>query len=192
MPLTFKIHSNFEIRYNENTWFNKNKVFFYDIIILVIVMKKTINISLKEPCDYKNKYNEKILSYQLSNYILEELKGIDTKQTIEFDISTKFEINEKEKNNLVDMIRNNFGADISEIMNIAKKQRMIHYLIFIISIVLISISSVIPVKLLAQFILILGWVLLGESICNFLYKGMETNHKIARRKQIVNAKVIFK
>ena len=155
-------------------------------------MKKIIKIHLNNSNDYKNQYNEEILSYHLSNYILEELKGIDTKQKIEFNISTEFEINELEKNTLVDMIRNNFGADISEIMNVAKKQRMIHYLILMISIVLITISSILQMKLLAQFILILGWVLLGESICNFLYKGMEINHKISRRKQIVNAKIIFK
>lgn len=154
-------------------------------------MKKIIKIHLNDFNDYKNQYNEEILSYHLSNYILEELKGIDTKQKIEFNISTTFEINELEKNTLVDMIRNNFGADISEIMNIAKKQRMIHYLILIISIILITISSILQMKLLAQFILILGWVLSGESICNFLYKGMEINHKISRRKQIVNAKIVF-
>jgi len=154
-------------------------------------MKKIINIYLKDSNDYKNQYNEEILSYELSNYILEELKGIDTKQKIEFNVSTAFEISEQEKNILVDMIRNNFGADISEIMNIAKKQRMIDYLILIISVILIIISFLLQSKLLAEFVLILGWVLLGESICNFLYKGMEIKHKVLRRKQIVNAKMIF-
>jgi len=154
-------------------------------------MKKIINIYLKVSNDYKNQYNEEILSYELSNYILEELKGIDTKQKIEFNVSTAFEISEQEKNILVDMIRNNFGADISEIMNIAKKQRMIDYLILIISVILIIISFLLQSKLLAEFVLILGWVLLGESICNFLYKGMEIKHKVLRRKQIVNAKMIF-
>lgn len=154
-------------------------------------MKKIINIYLKDSNDYKNQYNEEILSYELSNYILEELKGIDTKQKIEFNVFTAFEISEQEKNILVDMIRNNFGADISEIMNIAKKQRMIDYLILIISVILIIISFLLQSKLLAEFVLILGWVLLGESICNFLYKGMEIKHKVLRRKQIVNAKMIF-
>lgn len=72
-------------------------------------MKKIIKIHLNDFNDYKNQYNEEILSYHLSNYILEELKGIDTKQKIEFNISTTFEINELEKNTLVDMIRNNFA-----------------------------------------------------------------------------------
>ena len=154
-------------------------------------MKTIINIHLNNKDDYKNKFNENILSYHLSNYILEETKGIDTKQKIEFLISSDFKLDNREKNDLVDMIRNNFGADISEILTIAKKQRMIYYIILFISIILIVIYSILKIKLLAQFVLIFGWVLLGEAICNFLYKGIENNHKIARRKQIVNAKIHF-
>jgi len=89
------------------------------------------------------------------------------------------------------MIRNNFGADISEIINLAKKQKLLNYSILLIANILLVIYSLLEIKLLAQFILIFGWVLLGESICNFLYKGTENKHKISRRKQIVNAKVIF-
>lgn len=154
-------------------------------------MENVIKIHLNEKDDYKNKYNERILSYQLSNYILEETKGIDTRKKIKFIISSDFKMSEIEKNDLVDMIRNNFGADISEIMDIAKKQRMIYYIILFISIILIVIYSLLEIQLLAQFVLIFGWVLLGEAICNFLYKGIENNHKISRRKQIVNAKVFF-
>ena len=154
-------------------------------------MKKIIKIHLHKKEDYQNKYNETILSYQLSNYILEETKGIDANKKIEFLIHTDFDLSELEKTDLIDMIRNNFGADISEIMNMAKKQRITYYLILFISIVLITISSLLTLKLLAQFILILGWVLLGEAICNFLYKGIDNNYKISRRKQIVNAKIYF-
>ena len=154
-------------------------------------MEKIIKIHLKEINDYKNTYNEEILSYNLSNYILEELKGIDTNQNIKFNISSDFYMSEQEKNNLVDMIRNNFGADISEIMNLAKKQKLLNYSILLIANILLVIYSLLEIKLLAQFILIFGWVVLGESICNFLYKGTENKHKISRRKQIVNAKVIF-
>ena len=154
-------------------------------------MENIIKIHLKERNDYKNKYNERILSYQLSNYILEELKGISVKQKIKFTISSDFKMEDLEKTNLVDMIRTNFVADISEILNLARKQRMANYLILSISIILIIIYSILKIKLLAQFILILGWVLMGEAICNFLYKGIENHHKIARRKQIVKAKVFF-
>lgn len=154
-------------------------------------MEKIIKIHLTERTDYINKYNQRILSYDLSNYILEELKGIDTKEKIKFFIESDFEMTDLEKTNLVDMIRNNYGADISEIINISKKHRIAYLLILLISIILIVIYSMINTKLLGQYTLIIGWVLMEQTICFFLYKGTEYNHQISRRKQIVNAKIIY-
>ena len=154
-------------------------------------MEKIIKIHLTERTDYINKYNQRILSYDLSNYILEELKGIDTKEKIKFFIESNFEMTDLEKTNLVDMIRNNYGADISEILNISKKHRITYLLILLISIILIIIYSMINTELIAQYTLILGRVLMEQTICYFLYKGTEYNHQISRRKQIVNAKMIF-
>ena len=154
-------------------------------------MEKIIKIHLTERTEYINKYNQRILSYDLSNYILEELKGIDTKEKIKFFIESDFEMTDLEKTNLVDMIRNNYGADISEILNISKKHRITYLLILLISIILIIIYSMINTELIAQYTLILGWVLMEQTICYFLYKGTEYNHQISRRKQIINAKIIF-
>ena len=154
-------------------------------------MEKIIKIHLTNRTDYINKYNQRILSYDLSNYIIEELKGINTKEKIKFFIESDFEMSDLEKTNLVDMIRNNFGADISEIINISKKHRFTYLLILLISIILIIIYSTISTKLIGQYTLILGWVLMDQTICYFLYKSTEYNHKISRRKQIVNTKIIF-
>lgn len=154
-------------------------------------MEKVIKIHLRSKEDYKNTYNEEFLSYELSNYILEELKGIDAKQKIKFSISTDFDITELEKNNLVDMIRNNYGADISEIINLSKKEQLANYLILLVGFIFIIIYLSLDINFLSEFILIFGWVFLGEAICNFLYKSIEKRHKISRRKQIVTAKVIF-
>lgn len=154
-------------------------------------MENIIKIHLKDKIDYQNRYNERILSYALSNYILEETKGINTKEKIKFAITLDFELTEQEKIDLVDMIRNNFGADISEIINKAKKQQLANLSLLIVSSILIVISSILDIKILAQFILILGWVFLGESLCNFLYKSIDNKYNISRRKQIVNAKVFF-
>lgn len=154
-------------------------------------MKKIIKIHLTERTDYINKYNQRILSYDLSKYILEELKGINTKEKIKFFIESDFEMSDLEKTNLVDMIRNNFGADISETIDISKKHQHTYLLILLISIILIIIYSTISTKLIGQYTLILGWVLMEQTICYFLYKCTEYNHQISRRKQIVKAKIIF-
>lgn len=154
-------------------------------------MENVIKIHLKERKHYKNTYNENILSYELSNYILEELNGIAEKQNISFSVSSEFDMSEQEKEDFVYMIRKFFGADISEKMNLRIKQRTANYLIFLIGIVFILIYSFWKITFVSEFVLIFGWVFIGEAICNFLYKGVENKHQIMRRKQIVEAKIIF-
>ena len=154
-------------------------------------MNNIIKIHLKDKEDYKNKYNEEILSYELSNYILEETKGKSLKNNIKFSISTDFVLNNNDKENIVDMIRNNFGADISEMINLQRKIRFASVLAFIISLYLLFIYSLFKLIFVSDFILIFSWLFMGESVCNFLYKELEYRYKIRRRKQIVNAKVIF-
>lgn len=155
-------------------------------------MKKQIDIHLNNSEDYKNKYNENILSYELSNYILEETKGISINDKIEFVISNSFEINQEEKNNIVDMIRNSFGTDVSEIISSSKKQLVANLLIFLIGIIFLVLYYIIIPKFISELTLILGWVFIGEAICNFLYNGIENKIKIKRKKQIINAKILFK
>lgn len=154
-------------------------------------MEKTIKIHLKNKEIYKNKFNEEILSYDLRNYILEETKEISNKQKIKFEIYTNFELEDTEKNKLVDMIRNNFGADISEIIDITWKNRIINFIILSIGIIFILIYSALKNTLISEFSLIIGWIFLGEAICNILYKEVESKNKIAKRKQIVKAKILF-
>ena len=155
-------------------------------------MKKQIDINLKNKEDYKNKYNESILSYDLSNYILEETKGININDKIEFVVTNTFNMDDKEKNYFVDMVRNCFGTDVSEIINLTKKQFISNLLILFIGIFYLILYYIIIPKFISELTLILGWVFIGESICNFLYKGIENNIKIKRKKQIINAKIIFK
>ena len=155
-------------------------------------MEKEIKIHLKNKADYTNIYNDNILSYNLSNYILEETKGINYKQKLSFIISKDFDMSDIEKNNLVDMIRNCFGTDVSEIINISKKQLIANSIIFSIGICFLILYYLIVPKFISELSLILGWVFIGESICNFLYKGIENRIKIKKRKQIIDAKITFK
>ena len=154
-------------------------------------MNNFIKIHLKDAFSYKNIYNEQILSYELSNYILEELKGKKIKSKIKFIVASDFIMSPEEKEVFVDMIRNNFGADISEMINIQEKLRIVNGLVFLIGLFLLLIYSLFEIVFISDFILIFCWIFMGEAICNFMYKELEYRYKIKRRKQIVNAKVIF-
>lgn len=153
-------------------------------------MKRQIKIHLKNEECYKNKYNDEILSYELSNYILEETKGFKLNDKFEFIITSDFNIENQEK--LVDMIRNFFGTEVSESLNMSKKQSIANSLILLIGIIFLLLYYVIVPKFISELTLILGWVFIGEAICNFLYKGIENKLNVKRKKQIIDAKVIFK
>lgn len=154
-------------------------------------MKKQVKIHLIDKTSYENKYNKDSLSYELSNYIMEETKSISSKDKIEFIVTSDFDITVQDKNKLVDMIRENFGTDVSEIINYSKKQIMANSLVCFIGIIFLLLYYVIVPEFISELTLILGWVFIGESICNFLYHGVENKLKIRKQKQIISAKVIF-
>lgn len=154
--------------------------------------ENTIKIHLNTHDSYKNKYNNEILSNDLFKYILDEIKGYSIKQKIKFHITSDFELTNEEKDIIIDMIRNSFGTDISEIMNASKKKNLANGLILFVGIIFLILYTCFNFKFLSEFILILGWVFIGEAICNFLYNTIENKLNIIRRKQITNAKVIFK
>ena len=152
-------------------------------------MEQVIKIHLKDKKDYQNSYNEDILSHKLRNYILDELKGID--KEFKIIVTSDFEMTDLDKEKFNAMIRNDFGTDIRDIMVLSRRQRIANITIFLIGMIFLVLYSFLNVKLLSEFILILGWVFLGEAICNFLYNGIENNIKIKRRKKIVKAKIVF-
>ena len=154
-------------------------------------MKKTINIHLDSNEDYQNEYNKNILSYELSNYIQEETKDISLKDKIEFLITSDLDLNEKDKDHIVDMLRNSFGTDISEIIHFSKKTILANSIILIAGIFFLIIYYFIIPKFISELTLILGWVFIGEAICNLLYHTIDNSIKTRKKKQIVNAKVVF-
>lgn len=152
-----------------------------------------IEIKLKSKNDYTNTYNGKKLSYELSNYILEESKSIETKQKIKFIVSSSYEMTEEEKEEFVDMLRENFGTDVSEIMNINKKETISNLIALLIGIFLMIIYCIdYKTVFIKELILIIGWGFLWEATYNFFFKGIETRLKIIRRKQIISGKIEFK
>ncbi len=154
-------------------------------------MKKTITIHLDSKDDYQNEYNKNILSYELSNYIQEETNDISLNDKIEFLITSDLDLDDKEKNHIVDMLRSNFGTDIREIIHFSKKTILANSIILIVGIVFLILYYFISLKFISELTLILGWVFIGEAICNLLYHSIDNSIKTKKKKQIVNAKVLF-
>lgn len=154
---------------------------------------KVIKINLKCKEDYTSKFNDDCLSNELSEYIMEEYKSIDIRDNFYIEITPLYKIDNMEKDKIVDMIRANFGTEISELINKRRREikiDIITVILAIIALIFYLFSSDIPI--LSEFILVFSWVLIWESSYNLIFGSMDNKINLERRKKLTNCKIIFK
>lgn len=156
-------------------------------------MDKTIEIYLNNKKDYTNNFNKNKISPELFQYIIDEVKTINNKDKINLDIYTKnFILNDKEKEDLAMMIKSTFEDDVNDLIyldnNLIYKELLFLLIgVFIIAIYFIFKDS--PV--ISEIILIIGWLMIWESVGRLVFSRTETKIKIKRRKQVIKSKINF-
>lgn len=156
-------------------------------------MNNIIKINIKKKDDYVSKYNDDILSKELSNYIIEESRIFHLKSNICIEVTSNYDMDDLEKEKFINMIRTNFSNEIKEMLFYRKKNIIIDFFMFIfgiISLIIYFISSSIPV--LSEFILVFSWVLIWESAHNLIFSGFSNKVEIERKKMITNCMIVFK
>lgn len=156
-------------------------------------MDNVIKINIKKREDYTSKFNDDILSKELDDYIMNECKKFDIKENFDIEIYSEYDMDEIEKNKIIDMIRSNFGVEISEKIDRRKKAIRIDIITILFAVIALTfyiLSSDIPI--LSEFILVFSWVLIWESTYNLLFVGFSNKIDIERRKKLTNCKIEFK
>lgn len=155
-------------------------------------MNNVIKVNIKNRYDYVSKYNDNILSKDLSNYIMDECKSFNIKEDFCIKITSDYDIGGSEKENIASMIRSNFGTELSELIEKRKITLYMDAIILffgIITLVFYLLSSNIPI--LSEIILVISWMLVGESFFNLIFTGFSNKIDMLRRKKLVNCKIIF-
>lgn len=156
-------------------------------------MKNVIKINIKNKEDYVSRYNDDILSKDLSNYIIEEYKTVNLKEDFYIEISSDYDIGGSEKDKIISMIRANFGTEISELSQQRKKTIVMDAIILFFGIIaLVIYLFCISIPVLSEFILVFSWILIWESAYNLIFGSFFNSLNIARRKKLTNCKIIFK
>ncbi len=155
-------------------------------------MKHIITIYIEDKEDYTSPYNSQKLNSELLFYILDENKGIPLNHTIEININSPHSFSKNEKNNFVNILRSNLGEDIKESYLELKLTYIRAIILFLIGILFILFSHFSSIhELIAEVLLIIGWVGVWEACYIFLFDNMHNRIKIKKFKKLVNAKVIF-
>ena len=153
-----------------------------------------INVTVNDYEDIYNKFNNNILSDDLSKYIYDECKGKSIKNNIKINIMSKIKFDRKQKEKIVDMIRSNYGIDVKENLLYLKYANVIGVILFIIGLLLILIYNVLinyNLIWLSEIILIIGWLMIWEAVYNYVFFETKKRMKIKRLKKLTNCKINF-
>lgn len=155
---------------------------------------KYIDITLDNMDDASSIYNDDILNEELSDYILKQAMGIFPKQKVIIKIKPLFEINQLEKEKLVDMIRKNYGIDIKESLIRRKYELIKKIILMLVGTVFILASELLEsngIMLMPEIFLIISWVAIYEAIYSSIFVDTKEMIKTKRLKKLTNCKIEF-
>lgn len=153
-----------------------------------------IDIMINSKEDVINKYNKNKLSQYLSEYIYRECFGTPLKRHISLNIKSKNKLSINEQNDIVNIIRSNYGHLISENLIYLKHDKIRALFLFIIGILLIIISKIIRSTnelILSEVLLVIGWVSTWEATYNFIFDDSKRRIKIKRYKKLTKCRINF-
>lgn len=156
-------------------------------------MNHIINIELNKKEDYINKFNNKRISQDLNNYILEEVKTVELNNKITIEIDPKFKMTEEEQKELVSMIKLSYKDDLEELLIYEKKiitKALI--LVAIGIIILVAYYLLNNVFFFGEFILIIGWLMIWEAADGLIFSRTENRVKQTRRNQLIHSNIYFR
>lgn len=153
-----------------------------------------IELVINDKEEFYNSFNNKKLASDLGNYIYNEALIFNRNESFQINIKTNSDLTKNEKNEIVDMIREYFGLRIRETINYYKFNRLKKILLFLLGIILITISHFVSINnefLISEVFLIIGWVAIWEVFDNILLVETKKKFKLNRYKKLVNCKINF-
>jgi len=153
-----------------------------------------IDVTLSDYSDVYNKFNSNSLSSDLSNYIYDECIGKPIKSNININIKSEVELSKEQKSKICDMIRSNYGINIKESSLYLKYFNIKSLVLFLVGIILIVIYSVLTnynLIWLSEIILIVGWLMIGEAVYNYIFLEVQKRIEIKRYKKLATCKINF-
>ena len=151
-----------------------------------------IIININDEKDYENKYNSNNLSSELSNYIYEECKGKSINNKVLIVIKSKYQMKDKEKEEIINKIHNNYKTDLNEQLLMIKYSNIKNFVISLLGILFLYLYYFIKINfVLSEMILIVGWVAIWEAVYAWLFIRYKDNIQIKRLKKLANCEIKF-
>lgn len=162
----------------------------YDIVIMVKNMIE-IHVNLNSMEDIFHPFSKNTLNPTLTSFIYEECFGYLAKNNIQIFISSNQSFTDKEKETIAKLIHSNFKAELEEEKVKNKLSNTFRTILFIVGILILIFVYFIQIEFVHEFLLILGWLAIWETVYDFLFMEMKEKNKRKRYQKISESKIIF-
>lgn len=128
-------------------------------------MATEILVNLNKKSDFYNKFNNHKINEKLSDYIYNESLEGSCKDKIIINIDSKVKISDDEKQDMIDIIRKNYGIMVQDLLYSYEKEQDKKAILLVIGIALLILYYTGFSSILKEVILMMGWI----SICGSVY-----------------------
>ena len=161
-----------------------------EIVIMVKNMIE-IHVNLKSLEDLFHPFSKNTLNPTLASFIYEECFGYLAKNNIQIFMSSNQSFSDKEKETIAKLIHSNFKTELEEEKIKNKLSNTFRTILFKTGILILLFVYFIQIEFVHEFLLILGWLAIWETVYDFLFMEMKERNKRKRYQKISESKIIF-
>lgn len=151
-------------------------------------MDEVIEIDLIDKYDLVEKYNEKQVSSQLIDYIMNEAMYLHKKDNIKIEINKKFQSTKSCKNLIIEGLKREYDESLSKHKRIDLRQ----YIFLIWGITCLLLYTIVDNEIIAELLLIATWVPIWELIDLEVFSDHDERRKRRVLKKLLKSEIIEK
>ncbi len=155
-------------------------------------MATEILVTLNRKSDFYNKFNNHKINERLSEYIYNESMEGNHKDKVIINIDSKVNISDEEKQDMIDIIRRNYGIMVQDLLYSYEKEQDKKAILLAIGVALIILYYTNFASILREIILMSGWVSICGSIYSLIFSSTQSYVQINRLKNLSKARIYFK
>lgn len=154
-------------------------------------MNTEILVNLNKKRDFYNKFSNVKINEKLSEYIYNESLEGDYKNKVIINISCREKITDEEKQNMIDIIRRNYGIQVKDLLFTYEKEQDKKAILLVVGIALIIVYYTGFASILKDVVLMFGWLAICSSVYGLVFSSTRSYIKIKRLKNLSKARVYF-
>lgn len=158
-------------------------------------MKKIIEVDLDNKFEYVNKFDDNVINYELLKYLLISLD--DFKRDVIIRIKFNYDVLENDICQVEDMFKRSFLIELDNIKKELRQQNVKNILLLLFGFIALIIYCCLDdgnIFLVAEFFMVISWVLFWEFAESILFRRRELALKRKKYKKLMDAefKIITK